>query len=217
MNKDVTYLMAMTCVLPAAIGIYMYKRIDKKYHPFIYMMLLDVIIETIVYLPLKFSGLAGVSRLAVNLYTYLNFGLFIYFVYINKYLTKKAMQLLITIAAIIGIFNFIYAGTLSTPFFYYLLCFVSAVMLIISIDILSRQIMEIKDKLANNFWFWASSFSILYNSFTLLIFGLYVFAMFETPNGKAIGSIQHFVNATCYVFFGVAIFRIPQKKITVRV
>jgi hypothetical protein len=211
MNEDISYYMAMTCVLPAATGIYKYKKIDKKYHPFILMMLLDVVVETIIYLSVKYPGLAMVSRLAVNLYMLLNFGLFLYFVHINSYLTKKTMQLLIIIAVLIGIFNSLYNGTLFTPFFY-LLCFVCAVMLIISIDILSRQIMEIKFKLVNNFWFWVSSFSILYNSFTLLIFGLYVFAMSETPNGKAIGSIQHFVNVACYVFFAVAIFRIPEKN-----
>jgi hypothetical protein len=211
MHEDIVYLMAMSCVLPAVTGIYKYKRTDKKYHPFIYMMILDVIMETIYFLDIKFPGAGGISPLAVNLYMHLNFGLFLYFVYINSYLTKKAMQLLIIIAVLIGIFNYIYYGTLFT-FFYYLLCFVSAVMLIISIDILTRQIMEIKYKLVNNFWFWVSSFSIIYNSFTLLIFGLYVFAMFDTPNGKAIGSIQHFVNAVCYVFFAVAIFRIPEKK-----
>ena len=211
MNEDITYFMAMTCILPAATGVYKYKRIDKKYHPFIFMMLLDVLIETIIYLAIKFTGLQRASRLAVNLYMHLNFGLFLYFVYINNYLTKKAMQLLIVIAVFIGIFNYIYYGTLFTPFFY-LLCFASAAMLIISIDILSRQILVIKDKLVNNSWFWISSFSILYNAFTLLIFGLYFFALFDTPNGKAIGIIQHFVNVACYVFFAVAIFRIPEKE-----
>jgi len=36
--------------------------------------------------------------------------------------------------------------------------------------------------------------------------------MSETPNGKAIGIIQHFVNAACYLVFAVAIYRIPEKR-----
>lgn len=203
--------MAMACLLPTVAGIYRYNKIDKKYHPFIFMMMLDVVIELIIFSAVKFPGLAKFSRVLVNLYMHLNFDLFLYFAYINKYLSKKTMQVLIVIALVIGIINYIYYGTLFKPFFY-LLCFVSGVMLIISTDILSRQIMVIKYKLINNFWFWVSSFSIVYNAFTLLIFGLYVFAMFNTPNGKAIGSIQHFVNAACYIFFTVAIFRIPEKS-----
>ena len=175
------------------------------------MMVLDVMIEIIIYLALKYPGLNRFSRVAVNLYMYINFGLFLYFVFINNYLSRQAMQWLLLIAFLTGIGNYIYYGTFFRPFFY-LLCFVCAVMLIISIDILSRQIMVVRYKLINNFWFWVSSFSILYNAFTLLIFGLYVFAMFNTPNGKAIGSIQHFVNAACYIFFAIAIWRIPEKN-----
>ena len=85
-------------------------------------------------------------------------------------------------------------------------------MLYVSINILSRQTIAIKYKLINNCWFWISSFSIIYNAFTLLIFGLYFFAMFNTPKGKAIGDIQHFANLVCYVFFAVAIIKIPEKK-----
>lgn len=211
MNADITYLMAMSCVLPAAAGIYKYKGINSRYHPFIYMMILDVVVETIYYLAFKFPELGRFPQVTVNIYMVLNFGLFLYFVYINDYLSKKAMQLFVAIALLFGVFNYIYLGTIYAPFFY-LLCYVSAIMLIISIDILSRQIMAIKEKLTDNFWFWVSSFSILYNAFTLLIFGLYIFAMFDTPNGKAIGIIQHFVNVACYVFFAVAIYRIPEKS-----
>ena len=81
--------------------------------------------------------------------------------------------------------------------------------MVISIDILSRQVMAIKERLINNFWFWFSSFSIVYNALNLLIFGLYFFTMFDTPNGKAIANIQHFVNVACNIFFVVAILKIP--------
>ena len=211
MNEDIKYFMAMTCVLPAASGIYKYKKIDPRFYPFIYMMVLDVVIETIIYLAYKFQPQSGFPQLLVNIYMYINFGLFLYFVHINHYLSKTGMRVLLLTALLIGLFNYWYFGSMFKTFFY-LLCFVSAVMLTISIDILSRQIMVLKEKLFNNPWFWLCSFSILYNAFTLLVFGLYFFALFNTPNGKAIGSIQHFVNLTCYIFFAVAIFRIPEKN-----
>ena len=201
----------MSCVIPATTGIYRYRCIDKKYHPFIYMMVLDVVIETVYYLAFRFEGMEKITLLAVNTYMHLNFALFLYFVYVNRYLSKRGVKYLMATALMTGGFNYIYNGTLFAPF-YYLLCFVCIIMLIVSIDILSRQIMEIKDKLVNNFWFWVSSFSILYNAFTLLIFALFLFAMGNTPNGKAIGSIQHFVNVGCYVFYAVAIWKIPQKR-----
>jgi hypothetical protein len=211
MNADITYLMAMSCALPAAVGIYKYTGIDRKYHPFIYMMVLDAVIETIYYLAYRLQVPGKFTQLAVNIYMLLDFGLFMYFVFINGYLGKKPLQGFLAGAVFVSIFNAVYTGTIFTAFFY-LLCYVSAVMLIVSIDILSRQIMATKEKLIDNFWFWVSSFSILYNAFTLLIFGLYFFAMSDSPNGKAIGGIQHFVNMACYVFFALAIYKIPEKK-----
>ncbi len=211
MNADITYILAMSCVLPALIGIYRYNKIDRKYHPFIYMMILTAIIETIFYLAEKIPASGRFTSLTVNIYMLINFVLFLYFVYINGYLGKKIFHWLIASAAAVFVINYIYEQSILKTFFY-LLCFVSAIMLIISIDILSRQTMAIKYKLINNCWFWISSFSIIYNAFTLLIFGLYYFAMFNTPKGKAIGEIQHFANFICYLFFAVAIIKIPKKK-----
>jgi hypothetical protein len=211
MNADITYMLAMSCVLPALIGIYRYKRIHKKFHPFIYMMILAVLIETVIYISIKFPEYGGFWQLALNIYTLVNFALFLYFTHINGYLSKKTMQWLLAVACAVCLFNYLYEHTVLKTFFY-LLCFVSAIMLMISIDILSRQTTVIKYKLVNNSWFWLSSFSIIYNAFTLLIFGLYFFAMFNTAKGKAIGTIQHFANLVCYVFFAVAILKIPEKK-----
>jgi hypothetical protein len=211
MNADITYMLAMSCVLPAAVGLYRYNKIDSKYHPFIYMMILTAVIETIFYLAEKFPALGRFPRLVVNLYMITNFVLFLYFVHINGYLSKKIFQWLIASAGTVFLANYIHERSILKTFIY-LLCFVSALMLIIAIDILSRQTMAIKYKLVNNFWFWFSSFSIIYNAFTLLIFGLYFFAISDTPKGKAIGVIQHFANALCYISFAVAMLKIPEKK-----
>ena len=200
----------MSCVLPALIGIYRYNKIHSRYHPFIQMMILAVLIETIIYISIKFPKYGGYWQLAVNVYTLVNFALFLYFTQINGYLSKKAMQWLLAVACLVCLFNYLYEHTVLKTFFY-LLCFVSAIMLYVSINILSRQTIAIKYKLINNCWFWISSFSIIYNAFTLLIFGLYYFAI-SGAKGKAIGEIQHFANLVCYIFFTVAILKIPEKK-----
>jgi len=211
MDAGLTYIMAMSCTIPAAAGIYRYKRIGKKFHPFIFMMLLDMLIETIFYLSIKNPALGRFPQLAVNLYILINFALFLYLVHINNYVGKIVMQLLFAAAMAMAVFNYFYAGTLFKTFSF-LFCFIWLVNLIISIDILSRQIMALNEKLFNNFWFWVSSAYILYNAFNLLIFGQVFFATTGTSNEKAIGNIQHFVNVACYLFYAIAIFRIPAKK-----
>jgi len=211
MNADIKYMLAMSCVLPALIGIFRYNRIHSKYHPFIYMMILTAVVETIFYLAGKFSALSMFPRFVVNIYMLVNFVLFLYFVYTNRYISKWVLQWLLIIAGVICLFNFIYLRTFLKAF-YYLLYYVSGVMLIISIDILSRQIMVTKEKLANNFWAWVSSFSIIYNAFTLLIYGQLFFAVTNEQNVNPIANIHHFANLICYIFFAVAILKIPENK-----
>lgn len=205
----------MTCTIPAAAGIYRYKNIGSKFHPFVFMMLCDMVVETIFYISIKYEALGSFPMLAVNLYILVNFGLFLYLVHINNYLGKSLMQLLAVAALVVAVVNYFYAGTVFKTFTI-LFCFIWSVNLIVSIDILSRQIMALNEKLFNNFWFWVSSAYILYNAFNLLVFMPVFFTSIDAPNGKAIGNIQHFVNVACYLFYAIAIFRIPGKRSTIK-
>lgn len=205
----------MTCTIPAAAGIYRYKTIGSKFLPFVFMMLCDMVVETIFYVSIKSAALGSFPMLAVNIYILVNFGLFLYLVHINNYLGKSMMQLLLCAAFVIAVINYFYAGTVFKTFTV-LFCFIWSVNLIISIDILSRQIMVLNEKLLNNFWFWVSSAYILYNAFNLLVFMPVFFTSIDAPNGKAIGNIQHFVNAACYLFYAIAIFRLPGKRSTIK-
>jgi hypothetical protein len=212
MTPAENYILAMVSIIPAAVGIYKYKRTDKKFYPLIYMIWLIVLIENIAYwLPRESAGLRPLTDFLVNIYAMANFGLFLYFVQVNHYISKKLALLLFVSGLAAGIGN---AAIQHTAFiiFLYLLCFVSTVMLFISINIMSRQIMEVKTKLVNNTWFWISSIFILYNGYNLLIFGMYVLALANSPNGKTIGNIVHFVNAACYILYVVVLLRLPENK-----
>ena len=115
MNEDIRYLLATVCVFPAAIGIYKYKRVNSSFHPFIYMMLLDVIVETIIYIYIKFPQLGHKQFIAVNIYMLLNFFLFLSLVTSYNYLNKKGAVVLFVIAVIFGTGNFIYSKTALDP------------------------------------------------------------------------------------------------------
>lgn len=206
MSQTLNIIIGLSCVIPAAIGLYLYKRMDKQFHPFIGMAVLTVIAEIINYLDLRFPTFGKIQPIAINLYMLLNFFLFLLLLYKGGQIGKKKGLLFFLIALLVTISNLAYNKTVFSPFFY-LLCFVSSIMLFASIDILSRQILTTKGKLFDSFWFWFSSTAILYNAFNLLIFGIYVFAMFETPAGKALGSIQHFGNLACQLLFAVTMIK----------
>ena len=210
MNADIAYILSMSCVLPALIGVYRLRGIDKKFHSFIYMMILVVLLETLIFLGFKYPVLGRLSRLPVNVYMLLNLYLFLRFVHANGYLLKKNMQALLGIAVLVAVCDYFHNISVLNLFLY-LLCFVSVVMLIISIDILSKQMIEIRYKLANNFWFWFSAASVLYNAINFLIFGVLVFSLWDTEDGKSVAALQHIINAVSYLLFALAILKIPKK------
>ena len=202
--EQVKYVLALSCIIPAAIGLFNLKKVEDKYLPFIFMMVLDVIIELI-------SNFTRDHKL-VNVYMLVDFSLFLYFVYNNKFLNKNLAKLFWGVAFLFFISNCFYHGIVSMPS-YTQLCFVSATMLFVFISVLTKQITALRVKLIDNFWFWLSSAFVLYNANLLLLFSLYNFAMDKTLNGKVIiDNLWPFINTGSYIFFAVAMLKIPPKK-----
>ncbi len=195
----------MSCVIPAVLGIIKLNRVNGKYYPFIFMMILDVFVELLNF----FTG----NMEFINLYLFLTFGLFLYFVNINKYLSKRWMEIFLASAIVLLAFNMLKNGVLSA-LSYYEVCFISTILLFVSIDVLSSQVFSVKISLVKSFWFWFGIGSILMYGYSLLLFGLYFFTLKNTPQGKAIGDIWNFVNMLCYVFYSVAILKIPVAKLS---
>jgi hypothetical protein len=199
MNVDLRFLLTLLIIFPAIAGIYKFKRVDKSFHPFIIMIWLQVIIEVINYLCKKKVLPPLVHSININVYIILNFFLFLYFTYQHRYIKKNLLLSSLFVAFVIALLNIIFVQPITILF--YLLCFVSVVMLLTAIDILSKQIMSVTNKTNNRFWLWFSSTTIVYNAQTLLIFSIYFFALFNTTGGKAVGNIQTFINAACHIFF----------------
>jgi hypothetical protein len=211
MNVVVLNIMKFSCFLPLIIGLVTFNKIDRKYYPFVYMMLADATIEIIVYICNMPSFSKKYSNFCFNIYLPTFFFLSLRFVYLNKFISKKTVIISFIASLPFLVFNLWYnKGEFLFPFYY--LSFISPVMLFIFINILSKQVVEINIKLVNNFWFWIASFSILYHAFTLLIFSLYFFSLFNTPNGRSILNIHHYVNGLSYVAFAFAILLIPSKN-----
>jgi hypothetical protein len=214
MNKEVAYILAMSAVLPAAVGAVRYKNMDQRYHPLIYMLLLVPLVETIQYISLKTGMYKGFSLLCLNLYLLASFGFFLSLVYRNGYLSRKMGFYFAGALLVTALVNLVIEGT---PFvcLYYMLCLASCLILLISIDILSKQMMAVKTSLIKNCWFWISSLYVVQHAYVLLLFGIYIFGLSASnPNINAIFIIYKVVNAACYLLFIIAVLRIPNRKDT---
>lgn len=210
MTKILQQILGFTCLIPCIVGLYKHNKIEKKYHPFIYMVMLDFAVEAINFLIKYIFEFHQVSKLHMNIYLLIYFYLFMSLTHLNNFITKKTRNVLLVFFLLIVIFNIFINGSFID--FYRVAFGVSAtVVLCIYANILSVQVLEVNTKITKNFWFWASSFSILYNAFLILLFSIVFFSFANTPEGRTILKIHYFVNAITYLFFAYAIYIIPEK------
>jgi hypothetical protein len=209
MDKSTEMILGLSCIIPSIVGIIRFNKIEKKYYFFIYIMWIDFLTEfTNIILQKVF--LIPKTTFVINYYLLINFIFFLVFIWQNKFITKQLVFILTGLALIVLVLNHIYNKSF-LDFNFFLLCFVSICKLFIAIHVLSNQIFETNIKPLKNVWFLFSCCAIIYDAFTLLIFGLYFFSLFSTAGGRTVLYIHHFVNVFCYLFFAFVIFKIPKK------
>jgi hypothetical protein len=202
----------MVCIIPAMVGLVYYKRMDKKFHPFVWMTCLTLLPEIATFPARMGSQIAKLTLMPImHIYMLGNFYCFLLLMKRNQYVSPKKTNILLLSALAFCAFNIIAYGVTDKSLFQ-TLSIVTIIMLFLSIDILSKQIFETKGSLFQSFWFWFSSASILYNAITLLIFANYIFAMRGTPEGKTIGVIQALGNAFCQLLYAYTILKAVNKK-----
>jgi hypothetical protein len=211
MSDTIKHILTLACLVPIVVGFLKYKKIDKKYHFFLYMMIVDMLIELCSFSFNFFSFPKKYMSIAFHIHLPLYFFLSLQFIFLNGFISKNIKNSLLLASLPVLLFN-LWFNKWVFMFPYYFLSYVSTVMLFIFMYILGMQVLSVNNKMLKNCWFWISSFSILYHAFTLLIFGLYFFSLFNTPNGRSILDIHHYVNALTYIVFAFAIYKIPEKN-----
>jgi hypothetical protein len=212
MNTETRYLLAMTCIIPAIVGGYLYQKMKPSYHWLIYIMVLDAIMETIDFIGIKYPAFSPIANCCSNLYMFAQLALFLMFIQRNGYLQQRLRQILLAVAVVVAGYNFYGEGPPHKAFYYSLLCFGYAVQLFVATDILSKQVTVVNTKLRHNFWFWASCLFVLQNAYGLLVFTIYYFGLLKTPGGKVIGELNLFINVMYYCLFAIALVLVPKRN-----
>jgi hypothetical protein len=210
MTKTLQQILGFTCLVPCIVGLYKHKKIEQKYLPFIYMVVADFLVEAYNFLLRYIFKFKYFTELHYNIYLFISFYLFMKLAFLNNFITKKTSNILFIFWAMVAISNTILNESF-TQLYRLVFVFSAIVALYIYTNILSQQILEVNTKITKNFWFWTSSFSIIYNAFLILLFNLVFFSFAKTPNGRAILNIHYYINAITYLFFAYAIYIIPEK------
>ncbi len=211
MNSQLTFFLAFFCVVPATVGAIIYKRVAVKYLPFIYIMWLTLATELTARCGIIMHQKVIITT-AYNLYYPVSFSCFVLFFY-NMQLIKnrKMAYVLIALSLLAWSGAWLYYKTwLITFVFSYL--FNGIIIIVLSIELLSQQVLQYKKALLRNFLFWMPATCILQ-------FGVYIFIttamMLVTVSPQFRGrlfSIFMIVNACSYLLYAFALLCLHQNK-----
>jgi hypothetical protein len=214
-NATVQFILSLAVAIPAVIGVVRYKRIEPAYHPFIYCMILGLIVEIIAFViiqnrmeygPVPVYNIYALGEALLFLWLFYNWG---------SIKAKHILYILTGALLLLWIWeNFILGNiTKRQPYFrivYYLLLIILGVS-----TINNRVVNERKDILKNSVFLICFAAIILF-SFKLLIRIGYM--MYDTGATKelmtAFAKNNTYVNLAANLIYAIAALWIPRKKIS---
>ena len=212
LSSQVTFLLAISCIVPAFLGLFIYSGIEKKFRPFIYIMWLVAITELIARLGniLRQKIITATAYNTSFLITIILFVLFFFNVQVIK--NKRLAYLLIALSFLAWVAAWVYYKSwLITFVFYYM--FIGIVVVALSVELLNRQVFKLKMSPYRNFLFLIPATLILH-------FGVYIFVttsmMLGTIDPELRGrlfSIFMIVNACSYLLYAYAMLCLPKLSV----
>jgi hypothetical protein len=211
MTDETRYLFAMSCILPTLVGSCLYRKMKHQYQWLVYIVLMDAITETVVFVGKKNITFEPIANFWSNAYAIVSLTLFLCFIWHSGYIKKRVLLTLVATSVIVAVCTFFQIGSVFKDA-YFLICFVYAVQLYFSIDMLSKQVTVVDTKLMYNFLFWLSCLFVVQNAYGLLTFGVYLFGLSGTEYGKNIGILQLSVNVIYYCLLAIALLIVPKRN-----
>ena len=215
MNETVSFILAISCIIPAITGLIKWKKVHRMYHTFFVLMVVSVLSEMIVGIAkLRFNYLQ-ITPPVYNLYFAAEYFLYLVLYKDYKLFNYKTFVILAITGMLLIAFDFIFlepGKTISVLWkflAFYAEVVLSAIILFPAIKLLSMQVFKKVPFITNAENFIAIG-TIILKSFSILIFSI---MLTRVPFLLEILSfnIFQFINPFCYLIFTWAIICIPHK------
>ncbi len=210
MGSTFYMILAFSPMLPAVAGLFIYKKVNTKIYFFIYAMWLSLITEVLAAIALRRYDNMNASFFIYYCYICINIILYILFFYrMGVIKSKKLFCFLLIISVCVCMTALFLPLRIYTLFGANLFC--SAIILGLSTELLTKQILDIKNNDYKRFSFLMSTGAILFNSFFIFFVAIWFLGkddVFKTN----VYSVQKFVNAACYIIFGISLLCLPRTK-----
>ncbi len=207
-----TFILSLAPFIPAFIGLVKLKSIDKKFHPFIYAMVLAVMVEVLFRIAVDYKWPLAMRFGVYNFSKPFTLFLYLLFFKRNGVINSTVMWtvfvfFIMTIAGTI-VYRDTIAESLRFPAFilYGIIC-------VLSVNLLSIHITNTLNSAERNFYLIMSSAAIVMCVFFIFIGSYSYLATEDFFFRKKLFSIHPFISAACYLSFAWAILCIPKIKL----
>lgn len=214
MNSQLTFILSMSCCLPLLAYIFVYKRVDKLFHPLLFVFLLGFVAEVS----------SRLNRLYVHIpnYTYFFYTsatvlfMFLYFRFYKKIGLIKSRNLFSTILTLYIAF-IIYNWFVEFPkkgfFNFFSISIVYAVIILFfSVELFSQQVFKKAKNILYNPFFWIGMAGIIFHVFFIYVPALILFKTTNDSFMNGVADVQKISNVFCYILYTIAIICIPKTS-----
>jgi|CXWL01.1.fsa_nt_gi hypothetical protein len=214
MNSQLTFILSMSCCMPLIAYLFLYKRVDRLFHPLMLVFLLGFIAEVSTRLNRLYFHIPGYTYYFYTTATIIF--LFFYFRFYRNIGLVKNRNLIsaILLAYIFFIFfNWVVIYHKDGFFNFFSIIIVYAVIILFfSVELFSKQIFNKSRNIIYNPFFWIGMAGIIFHIFFIYVSAL---ILFKTSDGffmNKVSDVQKLSNVFCYILYTIAILCIPKTS-----
>lgn len=215
MNDTFRFILSLSIVFAVIIGIVRFRKIDRSYYPFIYNIVLVLIVE-IVSRIFTVTGHPDAFLFTLNIYSIVDFTLFLWLFH-NWGLFNRNKRVFISIAGAFFIIwlltNAFLTGFIRLNHYFFILY--SFALIFFSVNTFNKAVVHERISIFRNAKFWIClgliifySFFIVFSSCNISLFIHKVSREFR----RELQSISVYSNLLVNLLYAVAVIWIPRKK-----
>lgn len=215
MDDTLRFILSLSIGFAVIIGIVRFRRIDPSYYPFIYNIIVVLVVEVLNRI-LTVTGHPNAFILVLNIFSYIDFFLFLWLFH-NWGLFNRKKSTFISIAVVFFIIwllnNILVSGFIRHNLFFFIVY--SFALIFFSVNTFNKAVVHERSSIFRNPKFWVCLGIIIFYSFFIVVVttGLSLFMHNVSKEfRRGLWSISVYSNLLVNLLYAVAVIWIPRKK-----
>jgi hypothetical protein len=213
MDATARFYLSLSIGIAVIIGIVRFRRIDSSYYPFIYNVIVALVVE-ILNRRLTVTGHPVAFILVLNIFSYIDFFLFLWLFH-NWGLFNRKKSTFITIAGVFFIIwlleSILVTGFVKHNLYFFMLY--AFALIFFSVNTFNKAVVHERSSIFKNPKFWICLGIIIFYSF-FVVWSSTGFSFHKTSNEfrRGLQAINVYSNLLVNLLYAVAVIWIPRKK-----